>query len=138
MERRKPLERKTPLAADPAKTRAWQDRSRVASKPKRQPVSPASAEQRAKVALAPCVVCMEGPCDPAHLIDRSLGGDDHALAVVPLCRGHHRAYDEQGFDLLPYLEPSHRDEVAHAVRTVGLVAALNRITNDRYEPRRAA
>lgn len=81
-----------------------------------------------------CVVCDQGPCHPAHLIDRSLGGDDHPLAVVPLCPAHHRAYDEGGLSLLEHLEPRWRDELAHAVRLVGMVAALQRVTNERWQP----
>lgn len=101
---------------------------------KRWGISPASPAQRDKCAGARCVVCgSDQNIDPAHLIDRSLGGDDDPLAVLPICRKHHRDYDEGGLSLLEYLEPDFRDEVAYAVKTVGLVRALERITNSNYE-----
>jgi hypothetical protein len=78
-------------------------------------------------------VCGASQTDAAHLIPRGLaddgGGDPRA--VVPLCREHHRAYDEGGLSLLGFLEPRYRDEMAFAVSRVGLVSALRRITNDR-------
>jgi hypothetical protein len=62
-----------------------------------------------------------------HLIPRSLGGCGDALCVVPACRACHRAYDSGEVDLLPYLEPGWRAQLAHAVGHVGLVGALRRI-----------
>jgi hypothetical protein len=47
--------------------------------------------------------------------------------VVPLCRFHHRAYDRRELDLLPFLEPAWRAQVAHAVGHIGLIGALRRI-----------
>jgi hypothetical protein len=44
---------------------------------------------------------------------------------------HHRAYDRGELDLLPYLEPAWRAQLAHAVGHVGLIAALRRITGTR-------
>lgn len=88
----------------------------------------ASKAQREKIAGEFCVVCGDSPCDPAHTIDRSLGGDDHPDCVVPLCRRHHRWYDEQGLDLLPFIG---RVEQAYAVSLVGLEAAYRRLTNSR-------
>jgi hypothetical protein len=109
---------------------------------KRRAISPASKEQRSKVTLSACVKCGrpsdEFRVDPAHLIDRSLGGCDDPLCVVPLCRLCHTAYDEQGMDLLPSLEPRYRAELAHAVEHVGLVACLQRVTNSRYVEDRSA
>jgi hypothetical protein len=107
---------------------------RSAPKRRRKSISPASPEQREKVKFAGCVVCQNEPCHPAHLIDRSIGGDDNPLAVVPLCFLHHREYDDGRLSLLEHLEPSHREEVAYAVKTVGLVMALQRITNCRWQP----
>lgn len=92
-------------------------------------VSPASPAQRAKVAGRSCIACGRGGCHPAHLIDRSIGGDDNPLAVVPLCPGCHRGYDEEGLDLLPFLEPDYRAEIAYAVILVGIARAYRRITN---------
>lgn len=126
MKRSQPLRRKTPLKAVP-------------SKPKPRTISPASPAQRSKVRLAPCLRCESlGPCDPAHLIDRSEGGGDDPRAVVPLCRMCHRLYDDGKADLLPHLEPYYREELAYAVELVGLIRALERITNERWSPRAAA
>jgi hypothetical protein len=92
----------------------------------------ASEIQRAAVAGRCCVVCgTEKRIDPAHLIPRSLGGCGEALCVVPCCRSHHRAYDRGELDLLPYLEPAWRAQLAHAVGHVGLIATLRRITGTR-------
>lgn len=108
--------------------------SRKAPAKRRRAVSPASAAQRAKVHEAPCLVCggAWGVSEPAHLIDRSLTtvGQDDALAVVPLCRVDHEAYDG-GLDLLPFLEPAYRAELAFAVFRVGLVTTYRRVTNRR-------
>lgn len=95
----------------------------------------ASREQRVKVRDQFCAVSLNcsGQVQPAHLIDRSLTGvgQDDARAVVPLCARHHRAFDEEGLDLSPYLEPRFRVECAYAVERVGLWRALRRITNQR-------
>jgi hypothetical protein len=69
--------------------------------------------------------------DPAHLIPRSLGGCDEPDCVIPLCRKHHRAYDRGELDLLRYLEPRWRPELAHAVAHLGIVGSLRRITGTR-------
>jgi len=48
---------------------------------------------------------------------------------VPLCRVPcHRAFDRGELDLLPYLEPGWRAQLAHAVGHVGLIGALRRIS----------
>jgi predicted restriction endonuclease len=58
-------------------------------------VAAASVVQRAEVAGLRCLVCGAATrIDPAHLVPRSLGGCDEADCVVPLCRTHHRAYDQ--------------------------------------------
>jgi hypothetical protein len=103
---------------------------------RRRPISEASPEQRAAVANRACVVCRVSPCDPAHLIPKGLcaDGDGDPLAVVPLCRGadgHHRAYDDGDLDLLPFLEPHFRTELAFAVERFGLISTLRRVTNER-------
>jgi hypothetical protein len=105
----------------------------------RQSISPASPEQRAKVMTRACIVCRKhaGSCHPAHLIDRSLAPTEMAddpRAVVPLCPEDHRAYDEEKIDLLPYLEPHFREEVAYAVEQVGIMRALRRLSGDRWVP----
>jgi hypothetical protein len=76
---------------------------------------PASEQQRAKVTGRQCLVCGESPVDPAHLAPRSLAGRDRPECVVPLCRLHHRSYDRGGLELLPYLEPDNRGELARAL-----------------------
>jgi hypothetical protein len=92
----------------------------------------ATDRQRAAVTGRGCVVCgTDRRIDPAHLIPRSLGGCGDALCVVPLCRFHHRAYDRGELDLLPYLEPAWRAQLAHAVGHVGLIRALRRIGRTR-------
>jgi hypothetical protein len=90
----------------------------------------ATDRQRAAVAGWACIVCgaTQG-VDPAHVIARSGGGCGAALCVVPLCRVRcHRAYDRGELDLLPYLEPAWRAQLAHAVGHVGLIGALRRIS----------
>jgi hypothetical protein len=89
----------------------------------------ATDRQRAAVAGRPCIVCgAERGIDPAHVIPRSLGGCGDPLCVVPLCRTCHRAYDEGRLDLLPYLEPAWRAQLAHAVGHIGLIRTLRRIS----------
>ena len=56
------------------------------------------------------------------------GGVRGPLCVVPLCRRCHRACDRGELDLLPYLEPAWRAQLAHAVGHIGLIAALRRIS----------
>jgi hypothetical protein len=88
----------------------------------------AAPGQRDKVAGRPCLVCGSvARVDPAHLIPRSLGGCDEPDCVVPLCRTHHRAYDTGRLELLPFLEPRWRVEVAHAVLHLGLIGAVRRL-----------
>ena len=95
---------------------------------KRTSVAPASAVQRAKVAGLRCLVCGAiTRIDPTHLVPRSLGGCDEADCVVPLCRAHHRAYDQGGLDLVAHLEPGWRRKAAHAVGHLGLIGALRRL-----------
>ena len=98
----------------------------------RRALPPASPVQRPVVRDAPCIVCgARTAVDPAHVVPRSLGGCDDALCVVALCRPHHRAYDRGRLDLVPYLEPSHRAQAAHAVGHLGLAGALRRLSGTR-------
>ena len=91
----------------------------------------ATASQRAAVAGRPCIVCgATQRVDPMHVIPRSLGGCGNPLCIVPGCRRCHRAYDTGGLDLLPYLEPAWRAQLAHAVGHIGLIGALRRISGD--------
>jgi hypothetical protein len=57
--------------------------------------------------------------------------DGDPRAVVPLCRRHHDAYDHEGLDILPFLEPHFRVELAFAVERFGLLSTLRRVTNER-------
>ena len=98
----------------------------------------ASTAQREKVRYLDCVVCGQSPVDPAHTVSRALGGDDDPRCVVPLCRVHHRAFDSEGFSILEYLEPNHREEIAYAVMLVGLTRALRILTNARWVELEAA
>lgn len=134
------------LRTNPAKTRAFKQGVRAgkssglarngstlkrkASKPKARAVSPATPSQRAKIRGLLCIVCGSANVTPTHLIDRSIGGGDDPLDVVPCCPGCHRSYDEGGLDLLPFLEPDWREELAQAVRLAGLARAYRRITNE--------
>ena len=88
----------------------------------------ASKAQRLKVAGQPCVICGQSPCDPAHIVPRSLGGCDHPDCCAPFCRQCHRLYDEGKLDALPYLG---RREQAHAVEHLGIERARRRLTNQR-------
>jgi len=104
-------------------------------------MSEASSAQRARVVGAPCLACgSSGGVDPAHLVPRSRGGCDDPDCVVALCRLCHRAFDDGRLDLLPFLEPRHRSELAHALSHLGLIELLERLTAERWAPesRRAA
>lgn len=83
-----------------------------------------------------CIVCLRTPTDRAHLIDRSLASDKHndPARIVHICREHHSAYDDHRLDLLPYLEPRHRHELARAVELVGLITTLERVTGCSWRP----
>jgi hypothetical protein len=92
----------------------------------RRAVSPASREQRTKTREGCRVHGLAcGAADPAHVVDRSIGGCDDELCVIPLCRMAHDAYDRHKLDLLPMLSYA---EQAHAVAHLGLLRALKRIT----------
>lgn len=96
---------------------------------RRTPSMGATDAQRAAVAGRPCIVCRTtSRVDPAHLISRAQGGCGAAACCIALCRVHHRAYDAGELDLLPYLEPGYRDQLAHAVGHLGLIGALRRIS----------
>ena len=126
--KRTPLRRRTPLRAKSPLRR---------STPLQRTTSMAATDaQRAAVAGRPCIAWgSERRVDAAHVIPRSLGCGD-ALDVVPLCRRCHAAYDAGELDLLPFLEPGCRAQLAHAVGHVGLIGALRRISGTRREPAR--
>lgn len=122
--------KRTELKANPDTTRAFIDRGRASTSTKRRPVSPASTEQRKVIHGRSCIVCGATPCHPAHLIDRGMcpEGADDRRAVIPLCPEHHREYDLHRLDVLPYLEPHLREELAFAVLRFGLISTLERVT----------
>jgi hypothetical protein len=94
----------------------------------------ATDAQRAAVAGRPCIVCgATSPVDPAHLTSRAQGGCDAPTCCIALCRVHHRAYDAGELDLLPFLEPGCRAQLAHAVGHVGLIGALRRVSGIRLD-----
>ena len=109
---------------------------RTAAKRRRQSISPASKPPRAKTRDVPSVTGQEGPCDPAHLWPRSLGGCDAPECVLPLTRQEHRAFDEHRFDLLPHIVQRYPEEIAHAVLHAGgdLIAVLERLTGSKWQP----
>ena len=59
-----------------------------------------------------------------------------SLGRVPLCWMHHRLYDTGGLELLPFLESAWREEVAHAVKHLGLIGAVRRLAPGRTLSRR--
>ena len=121
--RRIPIARRTPLRRVPLRTADRPGAQRVT----RLPMA-ASDVQRAKIVGSACVVCRQTKgLTPAHLAPRALGGCDEPDCVVPLCWMHHRAYDTGRLELLPYLEPRWRAEIAHAVRHLGLIGAVRRL-----------
>ena len=133
LQRRTPLRRETPLRG------SGNGLSRASSpKPRSRAMSPASTAQRAKVQDKACVVCgrdrFETVIDPAHLASRAQGAGDDLLDIVALCREHHRGFDSGRISLLEHLEPRHREEVAQCVRRLGLIGALQRLTNARWRP----
>ena len=134
MIRRTALERRTPLVTRSELKRRTPLAPGSQSRPRSQPISPASESQRSKVRFAPCVVCGVEGVHPAHLIDRSLVPDPEGdpRRVIPLCPPHHREYDDGSLSLLEHLEPGYRVELAYAVELVGLLTALERITNDKW------
>jgi len=130
--RRTPIRRRRPLRPGAKSLRgAVKPLARRGSLERRQ-FAPASTAQRDAVRGARCIVCgARTAIDPAHLVPRSLGGCDHPLCVVALCRTHHRAYDRGALDLMPHLEPHYRAQVAHAVAHLGLIGTLRRLTGRR-------
>ena len=127
--------KRTPLRRR-AKLRARKPLRRSSSL-QRTPSMAATDTQRAAVAGRRCIVCgTDRRIDPAHLIPRSLGGCGDALCVTAPAVRCHRAYDRGELDLLPYLEPAWRAQLAHAVGHVGLIGALRRISGMRGGPTR--
>jgi hypothetical protein len=133
--RRTPLRRRTPLARQAPSRPQPADARRLAmplASARRLPGA-ASEAQRAKIVGSACLVCGKTKgLTPAHLAPRGRGGCDHPDCVVPLCWLHHRAFDTGKLELLGYLEPRRRVEIAHAVGHLGLVGAYRRLTAGRW------
>jgi hypothetical protein len=92
----------------------------------------ASDAQREKIVGRWCIVCQQTKgITRAQLTPRALGGCDDPDCVVPLCWMHHRAYDTGALELLGYLEPAWRVEVAQAVLHLGLIGAMRRLAPGR-------
>ena len=131
LRRRTPLRNGTlPMGRVPLQPGPWRKPGEEGTN-RRAPFG-ASDAQREKIIGGVCVVCLQTKgITPAHLAPRSLGGCDHPDCVVPLCWLHHRTYDTGRLELLPYLEPAWRDEVAHAVVHLGLIGAVRRLAPGR-------
>ncbi|RKQ90838.1 hypothetical protein C8N24_0653 [Solirubrobacter pauli] len=68
---------------------------------------------------------------PAHLARHDVRCE-HPDCVVPMCVMHQRAFEAGHLDLLRYLEPRWRQEIAHTVMHVGLITAYRRLTAGRF------
>jgi hypothetical protein len=112
--------------------------------PKRKGFTPASREQKNKVAregarIDYSVIEIQslvdlgdlGPIDPAHIVSRHQGGCNEEACVVGLPRLLHELYDKGRLDLLPWLT---LEEQAHAVSHLGILGALKGTTGDDYVP----
>ena len=98
------------------------------------PRTPASPEQRAKVAGQSCAVCGRAPADPAHLVPQRLGGCASAECVIALCRTHHRLFDSRQLALAPYLGRGFRRERAHALTHVGAAELQHALEGGGWPP----
>jgi hypothetical protein len=109
----------------------------------------ASPAQRKAVRNKPCVYCAQCQgidigdgggvfvVDPAHLWPRGMGGCDDALCVIPLCRAHHRLFDEGKLDILAKLiDGGYYPEMAHAIQAHELspLTLLERLTGTEWAP----
>jgi hypothetical protein len=132
--KRTPLQRRTPLKPKASFTKGTPQIKRNA-----RTFTPASKEQREKVAHAACIVCCSTPCDPAHLTPRSFRGCDHEDCVVPLCRAHHREFDDGRLDLLPWLSGrSFERELSHMQgHYADPLSVIYRLSGHRWVPEAA-
>ena len=68
--------------------------------------------------LSPFIASVTGPSDNAHTVKEGMGRRGPYTSIVPLCRNHHRWYDERRG---PFAQPELREAIAAAaVRTEGL------------------
>jgi hypothetical protein len=115
-------------------------RRRSPNQAKRKAFTGASAVQRDRVRFAACIVCGQTPVDPAHLCPRSFRGCDEPECVVPLCRAHHREFDDGRLDLLPHVSgQGFEAELAHMQRHYGdPLSVVYRLSGCRWVPEEAA
>jgi hypothetical protein len=103
------------------------------------PISPASPEQRAKVRGALSIISAEGPCHPAHILDRRYGGCDSADCVIPLTPREHRDYEENRLDILGALiAGGFWVELGHVIteHEVGPLRLVELTTGEEHHPQR--
>jgi hypothetical protein len=109
-------------------------------KPSRSSFTPASPQQREKIARLAAlgsIIDGAGPCDPSHLWPRGKGGCDHEDCVVPLTREQHRAFDDGKLDILSSLiDRQCWAELAHMIEAhhVDPISLLQQLTNERWAP----
>jgi hypothetical protein len=109
----------------------------AATTTRRSGFTPASVSQREAIHIRGSVVSGKGPCDPAHLCPRALGGCGDPLCVVALTREEHRAFDDGELDIQPYLIANgHWEEIAHmtSAHHMSPLAVLQRLTGVRWVP----
>lgn len=107
----------------------------------------ASPAQQKKAREGACIVtgaeAIRGAIvDPAHLAARGgHGGCDHPDCVVPLVRHIHEPFDNEGFNLLPYLCPhnapdTYAAEIVHALAhyDYSLTRLIHRLSGERHLP----
>lgn len=101
----------------------------------------ASKAQRDKVRDLRCIVTgldrFETTIHPMHAWDRSRGGCDHPLCVVPGSAEIHRLYDEKKLDILPALVTNgYFAEMAHVIEAheVSPTRLIERLTCSEWKP----
>jgi hypothetical protein len=81
-------------------------------------------ERRAWIKTLPCVACLSlspffaaasGPSDNAHVETDGMGRKADYTRIVPLCRNHHRRYDEHR---VPFDKQAARDAIAKVAARV--------------------
>lgn len=74
---------------------SFTERETSGKPPKRHVADPVEWAAIRREKLGPCRVCerKDGKIDLHHLVPRSLGGDDVAANLVPLCEYHHDRFE---------------------------------------------
>jgi hypothetical protein len=133
----KSRKRGSTFSADPTPLKCATSLKAVASSKRGSGFTPASREQRLKVAGRGSIVSGAGPCDPAHLTARAWGGCDDPLCVIPLTRAEHRAFDAGELDILgDLIDHGLWAELAHAIEAhhIDPISLVHRCTGERYVP----